>query len=519
MRNEIRSEIKRLCKKQFDKARSEAETAEKYRTKFTTRTGLVAKTKKSKPSPILAKHFDPTHCKRNANVIATGIWHSVLNKKYVVQPAIQHFLDKPDGSKREIMAFGIPDAALANVLLRRTRTRNLKRLSPHSYAYHPDKNVFDAVLALKDFDDQGKMFAVQIDFKKFFDSIPTGYIRKKINDRDTVSFTPHERIIFDAFLNHKYAEKSEYAAAKFRRRVKGTPQGSSASLILANVANHDLDRKLAFESGKFVRFADDVVALSNNYEGAIKLEKCFQAHCKTSGLVLNKKKSPGIGLISNHSQELRTHENFTYLGYSFSEDGLSMPEKSALKLKQKVSRLLNIYLINSLKFGFNPSRSSAAAGFDWDLLGFVYELRRSLYGGLREKKVTGFLNGTSDLERMRGLMGFYAVLDNSDMLKELDGWIVNITVRACKRRRAILKTQYGCHCPTPNSKELITGRWLNKASWRLKEEDTDDLEVQFPSLVRGWRAARKYYFTRGLENVQPPSYQSSDDILSLFDFY
>jgi hypothetical protein len=46
------------------------------------------------------------------------------------------------------MAFSIPDAALANVVLRRARDRNLKRLSPSSFAYHPDKNVFDAIIAL-----------------------------------------------------------------------------------------------------------------------------------------------------------------------------------------------------------------------------------------------------------------------------------------------------------------------------------------------------------------------------------
>lgn len=519
MRNEIRDEIKRLCKKQFDATRAELETDKKYKEKFKKRTGLDPRHSKPKHRPHFSKHFDPVHCKRNANVIATGIWHSILNNKYEVQPAVQHFLDKPDGGKREIMAFGIPDAATANVLMRRTSARNLKRLSPHSYAYHPDKNVFDAVLALKDFDDHGKMFAVQIDFRKFFDSIPTGYLRRKMNDRETVSFTPHERKMFDAFLNHRYANKVDYKAAKFSRRVKGTPQGSSASLILANIANHDLDKSLAVESGKFVRFADDVVALANNYEGAIKLEKCFEAHCKLSGLVLNKEKSPGIALISKQPQELRTNTDFTYLGYGFTESGLVMPDKSGIKLQRKISRLINIYLINSLKVGFNPKRANAAAAYDWDLLGFIYELRRSLYGGLTEKKVSGFLDGSSNLERMRGLMGFYALLEDKEKLRHLDGWMVNVTIRACRTRNKILVSKYGSDCPTPSSEELIKGTWFNLANWDDTQNDVDSLELTFPSLVRGWRAARKYYFTRGLEKVQPPSYQSSEDFGSLFDFY
>lgn len=519
MRNEIKREIKRLCQKQFDKLRQQGETDEKYKEKFRKRTGLTPKYATAKPTSKLGAHFDPSNCKRHANVIATGIWHSILDGTYEVHPAVLHFIDKPDGSKREIMAFGIPDAAVANVLLRRTRSRNLKRLSPHSYAYHPEKNVFDAILALKDFDDHGKMFAVQIDFRKFFDSIPTGYIRRQINNRETVSFTPHERKVFEAFLNHRYAAQPDYLNSTFKRRVKGTPQGSSASLILANIANHDLDRMLAFESGKFVRFADDVVALANNYEGAIRLEKCFEAHCKASGLVLNKEKSRGISLVSSHEQEIRTHSSFTYLGYGFTETGLEMPEKSARKLKQKVSRLLNVYLLNSLKFGFNRSRADKSKRYDYDLLGFIYELRRSLYGGLPEQKISGFLSGDCDLERMRGLMGFYALLDDKKRLQELDGWMVNVTSRACKLRNEILVNKYGASAPTPSSEDLIKGTWFNKAEWRVEAEDVDDLELGFPSLVRGWRAARKYYFTRGLERVQPPSYQSSGDFLKLFDFY
>ena len=457
---------------------------------------------------------------RHANGIATGIWKSVLDNSYRVMPAIQYFIPKPDGTKREIMAFSIPDAALANVLMRRTRSRNIKRLSPHSYAYHPEKNVFDAILALRDFDDQGKLFAVQIDFQKYFDSIPTGYLKRKLSDRGTVSITPHERHIFKAFLNHQYASMKDYPAGNFRRRVKGTPQGSSASLLLANLANHDLDRKLAFQSGKFVRFADDVVALANSYEGAILLEKCFVAHCIESGLTINRKKSPGISIISSPDHELRTLPDFTYLGYGFTEAGLIMPERACERFKQKVSRLLNVYLIHHLKWGFNPERSSKLVGFDWDLLGFIYELRRAIYGGLSEKKVSGFLAGSEDIQRMRGLMGFYALLDNSDRLRELDGWMVNLTLRACRTRAKILQSKYGRDCPTPNKQELIMGDWLNVDAWRNPEDesDVDDLEVKFPSLVRGWRAARKYYFTRGLERVQAPTYQSSDDIMALFDF-
>ncbi len=70
------------------------------------------------------------------------------------------------------MAFTIPDAALANITMWRARERNLKRLSPFSYAYHPDRNVFDAVLALSGFVTEERLFAISIDFEKYFDFDP-----------------------------------------------------------------------------------------------------------------------------------------------------------------------------------------------------------------------------------------------------------------------------------------------------------------------------------------------------------
>jgi RNA-directed DNA polymerase len=517
MRNELKAEIKRLSKKSFDKIRSENETREKHREKFERRTGIPAALPPIRTQRFVHRHFNPSHCKRNANAIATAIWNKVLREEYDPEPAVQFSIPKPDGTTREVTAFGIPDAALANVLLRRTLQRNKKRLSPHSYAYHPDKNVFDAILALGDFDKDGKLFAVQIDFEKYFDNIPASYLKKKIGDRSTVSLTPHERHIFEAFLRHRFGDTTAHANGDFTRKVKGTPQGSSASLILANLANHDLDRKLAAESGKFVRFADDVVAICGSYEEALRLERCFDRHCADSGLIVNRKKSPGIAVISDHEQELRTINDFTYLGYGFRDSGLTLPSKTKRKLQQKVSRLINVYLINPLNHGFNHKRANRVRGFDWDLLGLICELRRGFYGGLHEQDVQGFLYNNGQLRKMRGLMGFYCLIDDSTVLKELDGWTVNMVRRACVKRREILQTRYQQDCPTPSNEQLILGSWINPNELRGQNGEDDDFEIGFPSLIRGWRAARKHFFTFGLEGVQAPGYNSSFDVSILFD--
>ena len=511
----LKNEIKRLSKRAFKKAERERKRDASYRKRFEKRTGANAGIPSSRASPTIHRHFDPTYCARNANFLAKAIWHKIIEGLYEPTPAVLYQIPKPDGSKREIMAFTIPDAALANVVLRRSRNRNIKRLSPASYAYHPEKNVFDAILALREFEHDGKLFAVQIDFEKFFDTIPTGYLTDRLNDAKKVSLTPHEKHVFDRFLHHRFSPLKEYSKGTFKKRHMGTPQGSSVSLLLANIANDDLDTSLFTEAGKFVRYADDVVALCSSYEQSQRLEKCFGEHCSKSGLRLNKEKSPGIGIISDVDQELRTYSHFDYLGYRFEADGLGIPAKTSKRIRTRISRLTNIYLLQYLDVGFNTGRTSTLPyQYDWDLLGLISELRRSFYGGLSERDLQEFIHQGKRLRKMRGHMGFYCLLDDPKELKAIDGWMLSIVRRAMVRRNQIIHKRYGVNCPTPNNRQLATGAWLDAKAWKGNPKP----EAGLPSLVRGWRAARKHYYTFGLENVQPPRYGSYGDMLDLFEY-
>lgn len=503
MENAIKAEIKRLCRRAATRQLAAGRQEQKYAEKFEKRTGITPGSATPSPSSPLHRHFNPAYCARNANFIARTIWHKVRSGTYRPTPAVNFKIPKPTGGHREIMAFTIPDAALANVTMWRARTRNLKRLSPFSYAYHPDKNVFDAVLALSGFVNEERLFAVQIDFEKYFDSIPTRYLKRCVDDPEIVSLTPDERFILKEFLYHQYASPTDYVAGNFSRRVKGTPQGSSASLLLANLANHELDRSLERRSGRFVRFADDVVAVCGTYDEAQSIEKTFTVHCASSGLVINEEKSKGIAIIANVSAEIRSFPGFDYLGYRFTKDGLTIPNRVKRRIIAKLSRLIHLYLIHyPQKFGFSLARCNTSPAYDWDLLGLISEIRGYLYGGLSEKEINAFLATGKRLRKMRGLMGFYALLERKEILQELDGWLVNNVRCAMVKRNQLLKAKYSCATVTPTNRELILGSWLNTTTW----SGSSLPELKLPSFVRGWRAARKYYFTFGLEDVEPPSY-------------
>ncbi len=462
--------------------------------------GTSSKTVPSWPD----RHFDPTFCKRNANFLAKTIWHKVQNETYKPRPALHFQIDKPGGGKRDIMAFSIPDSALANVLMRRIRERNLKRFSPHSFAYHPDKNIFDAVLDLRGYiTSTDKVYSVQVDFSNYFESIPSAYLQDLMNDRGVLALTSAEKAAVREFMFHKFAQRQQYSSGSFETRRRGTPQGSSVSLLLANLANHGLDVRLEKMPGKFVRFADDVTAVCGSYESAVAIESCFNQHCSDTGITINHKKSPGIALLAKKDGEIRTFDHIDYLGYRFVNDGLVLSESAIKRIKRRLSRLINLYLIHYIdRVGFNPYRVGATAKYDWDLLGLISEIRNYLYGGLSEAELAAMLVDGKKLKKMRGLMSFYALLDKQEALAMLDGWLANSIKRALRKRNKILLSRYGTAGLNPSARELILGTWIDPTNWRGEPKP----DFTLPSFRRGWRASRKYYFTFGLKDVSPPKY-------------
>lgn len=504
MQNAIRTEIKRVSDRVFARKKARLKTEEEYRGRFEKRTNVEAGMPPNNGLGPVNRHFDPKYCKRNANFLAKTIWHKVLAGEYEPQPALNFFIDKGDGTQRSLMAFSIPDTALANIFMRRLRERNIKRFSPHSFAYHPDKNIFDAILDLRSFIiDTDKIYSVQIDFRNYFDSIPSTYLLKLLDDPEVFSLTPAEKKVLREFLFHKYARRSEYEKGQFLARRRGTPQGSSISLILANLANHSLDTALEKLPGKFVRFADDVTALCESYEDAVKIERCFFDHCHRTGIEMNRNKSPGIAVLSDHQAEIRTVNHIDYLGYRFTENGLILSDKTVIRIQRKISRMVSVYLTYYISnSGFNPRRVGVAKSYDWDLLGLISEIRNYLYGGLYEGEIGAMMKSGKKLRKVKGLMSFYALLDDKEKLKYLDGWLAGVIERAMRKRDKILREKYDLAGLTPSSESLIRGDWLNLDAWKGDQKP----EVRLPSFVRGWRAARKYYLTFGLKDVEPPKY-------------
>lgn len=429
--------------------------------------------------------------------------------------AIQFDIPKPDGSSRQIMAFSIPDSALANIVHENTTSRNLNLFSAYSFAYRPDKSVFDAVINLKRALRGHKAYVIQYDFSKYFDSIDHAFLRRLLFERKLFLLSSAEEVIINAFLEHEFANPIDYAARLFDVRKRGVPQGSSLSLFLSNAAAHDLDLSLEGQNGTFVRFADDVVAITNSYRDALAVAAQFRAHCKDAGLKINYDKSPGILLFggrrdvekrefvvdTDDGARVETVEFVDYLGHRVSYDNVCLPDKSVRRIKKRISEIIYKHLFlhrRGAGAALNPTR--LGHGFmDWDMVTCINEIRSYIYGGLTEVQISAFLNTNTKLPHIRGLMGFLPLSMKGKQLSELDGWLLNVLRRA-QRERVKVAAGFGHAIPILSKEQLLAGSWYGF--------DLIPHDMRLPSFVRAWRASRKYYKRYGLAGIEPPSYYS-----------
>lgn len=383
-------------------------TNKKYAQRFTTRTGAMA----GSPAIITPRwwsfhpHFDPVYCIKHRRFLARTIWEKLQTSSYDPIPAVQFDIPKKDGSFRQIMAFSIPDAAVSNVFHRTITRRNINLFSKHSFAYRPDQNVFDAILHLNRSMGHPKSYIVQYDFKKYFDSIDHGYLTELIGDRSLFLITRAERVAIKAFLSHSYSHVNTYPQRDFTIRAQGVPQGSSLSLFLSNAAAHELDLSLERQNGTFARFADDVVAIAHSYSAARSIALQFRQHCTRAGIEINYEKSPGIKLLDQGSAgDIRTFfldrddggridtiNEFDYLGHNLSSDGITLASGGVKKIKRRISEIIYKHLFLHRRSAPNlidPARIGSGY-YDWDLATCINEIRKYLYGGLRESQVKSF---------------------------------------------------------------------------------------------------------------------------------
>ncbi len=144
---------------------------------------------------------------------------------------------------------------------------------------------------------------------------------------------------------------------------------------------------------------------------------------------------------------------------------------------------------------FNKKR--ILANVDWDLVTCVNELRRMIYGRLSEVDLTDGLSRKDPRKPIRSHMSGFAMVDDPDRFRVLDGWVVGLLERAYSMRAALV-LKLGVKPLQLTRKSIIIGDWNQFKDFAL--------ETRLPSSFRAWLYIRMMYRSRGMRALAAPLY-------------
>ena len=192
------------------------------------------------------------------------------------------------------------------------------------------------------------------------------------------------------------------------------------------------------------------------------------------------------------------------LGFSFRLTGLALGRRAISSIKRRFGRIIYNHLILYPKRTGRLKKSRIGRGFvDWDMVTCLNELRAYIYGGLKQSEIESYLDGTINLNNISGATSYFCLIEDSEIFRELDGWLINVIHRANKSRAKyvtkILKVKY----------RGLSEEVLLSASWYVFPKIP--IETSCPSFFLAWRAARKSWSSHGLSGVDARGFDYSYD--------
>lgn len=432
--------------------------------------------------------FDPYHVRRRAGVIGHSVWKALRRGEYEPRPPARVTIMRDDGRPRELSVFQVADSAISRMVFESVLRKNTARLSGRAYAYRKDLSAQDAIQYVKsEWAGRNRLFVAEFDFSSFFSDLSHDHLDRMLREQRLL-MSPDEKQISRAFMRTAPCPLETYSVAWPERSSKGIPQGTSISLILANLAASDLDRQLERLKVGFVRYADDTLVWSTDYSSICSAVEFMADHASRMGVAFNKVKSPGISLLVPrdwlHDGEIRTVRSVPFLGYSIGLDHCSLKHSSESRIRERCLTLIYDNLLREpLQQSQNLDRISAE--LDRDYVRLLSQLRRYLYGNLSETQVMRYQRGDIPFRHFYGVMSAYPMLDDIDQLRRLDGWLANQIVLALKKRTQLVEQQRGTPLPSPGPlPHGCTVSELLSAEPRISQSNGRPVNVALPSFRR-----------------------------------
>jgi len=278
----------------------------------------------------------------NLEVNLVDLLDRIKSGRYKAPPVRRTYIPKADGSQRPL---GIPtfeDKVAQRAIVMVLEAVYEQDFRPCSYGFRRGRSPHGALRELHGaIMRQGQHWVLDVDIRKYFDTIPHNHLRGFLDQRVTDGVI---RRMIDKWLKAGVLEDE-----RLRFATEGTPQGGVVSPLLSNIyLHHVLDEWFEAEvrprlAGPctLVRFADDFVMTFKNHHDAKRVLEVLGKRLGRYGLTLHPDKTRFIDF--RPARRGGTHPDckeppFDFLGFTHSW-GKSQKGKNVVRQTTAKSRL------------------------------------------------------------------------------------------------------------------------------------------------------------------------------------
>ena len=240
--------------------------------------------------------------------------------------------------ERQVAVYSMRDKVLQQSIAVELQKIYEPMFSKVSYAYRTGHSALEAVRDIEDYIADKEEWMLKMDIHSFFDSICQERLRQELE------CMIREEDVVELIMENACAQFLE-SNGEIITRPRGIWQGSCIAPVLSNIYLKDFDHELEQKAAFFVRYSDDMLAVTPGEMDAIDLLHFTKNYMKEYSLTLNDEKT----ILTT------TEQGIDFLGYHFGKNGKRIPVKAEQNLQERLETIFwtssNLTVREKLKKG------------------------------------------------------------------------------------------------------------------------------------------------------------------------
>lgn len=230
---------------------------------------------------------DEQNLKQFSHNLQANLWALVTEVEsgsYRPRPLLAVTIERAGKKPRKLAIPSVRDRVLQTLVAQHLTPILEAEFEEISFGYRPGRSVDSAVRQVMQLRDRGYLWVVDADISKYFDEIDHQLLLLEL------SRYIHDRAIIQLIRTWLRSPIQEEDGTLWTP-IRGVPQGSPVSPLLANLYLDWFDEQLLRQGKRLIRFADDFLILCKNQQSAEDSLEVTEGLLNSLGLRLNEEKT------------------------------------------------------------------------------------------------------------------------------------------------------------------------------------------------------------------------------------